>query len=102
MVADRLIHKVYLLHNDRARFGASLTPAERTLADMEQQSNLAPIVLGVLYLGSHWSLMVSFFCQLELGTLATHSDFNIPYLHNSLVHDWHHYACTSTHALFQL
>lgn len=48
------------------------------------QSNLLPIVLGVLYLNSHWSLMVSFFCQLELGTLSTHSDYNIPHLHNAL------------------
>jgi len=54
--------------------------------------NLCPIVLGLVILGSHWSMVNYFFCGLELGTLCTHSGYNVPYLFNSLIHDWHHFS----------
>ncbi|SCV67460.1 BQ2448_5071 [Microbotryum intermedium] len=57
-------------------------------------SNLLPIVLGILILGAHWSMMIMFFCSLELGTLNTHSGYNFVGGFNSLYHDWHHYAYT--------
>ena len=49
-------------------------------------------MLGVTILGSHWSMIVYFFCALELGTLDTHSGYNRPYGHDALVHDYHHFA----------
>lgn len=52
-------------------------------------SNLAPILLGVELLGAHWADMVLFFCSLELGTLSTHSGYNLPWNYNALQHDWH-------------
>lgn len=55
-------------------------------------SNLLPIILGLVILGSHWSLIVMYFCDLEIGTLCTHSGYNIPYCHRSLTHDYHHYS----------
>jgi sterol desaturase/sphingolipid hydroxylase (fatty acid hydroxylase superfamily) len=33
-----------------------------------------------------------FFCSLELGTLSTHSGYNLPWNFNALQHDWHHYS----------
>jgi methylsterol monooxygenase len=57
-------------------------------------SNLAPIFIGLLILGSHWSMIVYFFCGLEIGTLMTHSGYCIPYMHNPLRHDYHHFAFT--------
>lgn len=57
-------------------------------------SNLLPNVLGVIVCRAHWSLMIMFFCGLELGTLSTHSDFHLPFNYNALLHDWHHYAYT--------
>ncbi|KAG8894404.1 hypothetical protein FRB99_001289 [Tulasnella sp. 403] len=51
-----------------------------------------PIVLGLFLLGSHWSLIIMYFCDLEIGTLCTHSGYNIPYCHRSLTHDYHHYS----------
>ncbi|KAM0786821.1 hypothetical protein ACM66B_002252 [Microbotryomycetes sp. NB124-2] len=57
-------------------------------------SNLLPNVLGVIACKAHWSLMCMFFIGLELGTLSTHSDFNLPLNYNALLHDWHHYAYT--------
>jgi len=35
-----------------------------------------------------------FFASLQVGTLCTHSGYNIPGLFNALQHDWHHYAYT--------
>ncbi|KAG9049150.1 hypothetical protein FS837_011069 [Tulasnella sp. UAMH 9824] len=55
-------------------------------------SNLMPVILGLVILGSHWSLIVMYFCDLEIGTLCTHSGYNIPYCHRSLTHDYHHYS----------
>ena len=52
-------------------------------------SNLLPILLGVEILGAHWSDMVLFFCSLEMGTLSTHSGYNLPWNFNALQHDWH-------------
>ncbi|SCZ93832.1 BZ3500_MvSof-1268-A1-R1_Chr6-3g08915 [Microbotryum saponariae] len=57
-------------------------------------SNLLPIVLGIMILGAHWSLMIMFFCSLELGTLNTHSGYNFVGGFSALQHDWHHYAYT--------
>lgn len=53
-------------------------------------SNILPIVGGVLALQAHWSLLIMFFCSLELGTLCTHSGYNLPGSFNALQHDWHH------------
>ncbi|KAG9006651.1 hypothetical protein FRB90_009800 [Tulasnella sp. 427] len=55
-------------------------------------SNLMPVILGLCILGSHWSMIVMYFCDLEIGTLCTHSGYNIPYCHRALTHDYHHYA----------
>ncbi|TFK19028.1 hypothetical protein FA15DRAFT_602237 [Coprinopsis marcescibilis] len=60
-------------------------------------SNILPIVLGVAVLRSHWSLMVMFFCSLEMGTLATHSGYNLPFNSNALQHDWHHFFYTENY-----
>ncbi|KAF8316140.1 hypothetical protein DL93DRAFT_795090 [Clavulina sp. PMI_390] len=57
-------------------------------------SNIMPILLGVMILRSHWSMMVMFFCGLEVGTLSTHSGYNLPFNFNALQHDWHHYLFT--------
>lgn len=61
-------------------------------------SNILPILLGVLLLRSHWVCMIQFFCTLELGTLATHSGYNIPFSFLALTHDWHH-VCPSALSL---
>lgn len=52
-------------------------------------SNLLPILLGIEILRAHWCDMVLFFCSLELGTLSTHSGYDIPFSYNALTHDWH-------------
>lgn len=87
-------------------------------------SNLLPIVAGFVLLGqrAHISQLILFFCSLELGgsstklyanfkvtlsdprifspgppligTLSTHSGYNLPYNFNALQHDWHHYSFT--------
>lgn len=35
------------------------------------QSNLGPVALGIVLIRPHWSLMILFFCSLEIGTLNT-------------------------------
>lgn len=60
-------------------------------------SNILPIVLGVMILRPHWSLMVMFFCSLEIGTLSTHSGYNLPFNSNALQHDWHHFFYTENY-----
>ncbi|KAG9011040.1 hypothetical protein FRB94_008980 [Tulasnella sp. JGI-2019a] len=55
-------------------------------------SNIMPILLGLIILGSHWSLIIMYFCDLSIGTLSTHSGYNIPYWHRSLTHDYHHFS----------
>ncbi|KAL8287496.1 hypothetical protein RQP46_003354 [Phenoliferia psychrophenolica] len=57
-------------------------------------SNLFPLVVGILLLQAHWSMMIMFFCNLELGTLSTHSGYNFPGSFSALEHDWHHYSFT--------
>lgn len=57
-------------------------------------SNILPIVLGIILLRPHWSMNILFFCSLELGTLSTHSGYNIPGNFNALQHDFHHYSFT--------
>ncbi|KAG8845024.1 hypothetical protein FRB96_002752 [Tulasnella sp. 330] len=55
-------------------------------------SNIMPIFLGLNILGSHWSMIIMYFCDLSIDTLSTHSGYNIPYWHNALTHDYHHFA----------
>lgn len=57
-------------------------------------SNLLPIIAGLWRCDAHWSLAVMFFASLQIGTLCTHSDYNIPGLYDALQHDWHHYSFT--------
>lgn len=52
---------------------------------------------GVWILRSHWSMMIMFFCALELGTLSTHSGYNFPGGFNALHHDFHHYSFTENY-----
>ncbi|KAG8968310.1 hypothetical protein FRC03_007967 [Tulasnella sp. 419] len=54
-------------------------------------SNLMPVIIGLVILGSHWSMIIMFFSDLGFGTLCTHSGYNIPYAYRSLQHDFHHY-----------
>lgn len=49
-------------------------------------------MLGIVILKAHWSLMMLFFCSLELGTLSSHSGYNVPGNFAALKHDWHHCA----------
>jgi methylsterol monooxygenase len=42
-------------------------------------------------------MMVMFFCSLELGTLSTHSGYNLPWNSSALQHDWHHYIYTENY-----
>jgi sterol desaturase/sphingolipid hydroxylase (fatty acid hydroxylase superfamily) len=61
-------------------------------------SNILPVFLGILILQAHWSMMIMFFCSLELGTLGTHSGYNLPWNSYALQHDWHHYIYTENYA----
>ncbi|KAJ3151651.1 hypothetical protein HDU86_006070 [Geranomyces michiganensis] len=60
-------------------------------------SNLLPNVIGIAILRPHWSIMVFTFCFIEIGTIVSHSGYNIPYLLSSLRHDWHHFAFTENY-----
>ncbi|KAG9049149.1 hypothetical protein FS837_011068 [Tulasnella sp. UAMH 9824] len=55
-------------------------------------SNIMPVILGLVILGSHWSLIVMYFCDLGIGSQFIHSGYNIPYCRRSLIHDYHHYS----------
>ena len=44
-------------------------------------SNIMPVLIGTTILQSHWSMMIMFFCGLEVGTLSTHSGYNLPFNH---------------------
>ncbi|KAI5479183.1 C-4 methylsterol oxidase [Pseudohyphozyma bogoriensis] len=60
-------------------------------------SNQLPVLCSVVLARAHWSTLVMFFTALNLGTLGTHSGYNIPGLFNSLQHDWHHYSYTENY-----
>lgn len=60
-------------------------------------SNILPIILGLAILDSHVSLVIMFFCSLELATLSTHSGYSLPFNTNALQHDWHHYFYTENY-----
>ncbi|WOO82982.1 Fatty acid hydroxylase domain-containing protein 2 [Vanrija pseudolonga] len=88
----RLYASIHKLHHT---FTAPVALAS-TYATMTEHlfSNLLPIILGFLIMNTHWGMLVMFFNSLSCGTLATHSDYNIPGLYDALGHDWHHYAYT--------
>ncbi|KAL1406619.1 C-4 sterol methyl oxidase [Vanrija albida] len=65
-------------------------------------SNLFPLVISFIILKSHWSMFMLFFNMLQFDTLAAHSDYNIPFLADALVHDWHHYSYTENYGPFGL
>lgn len=60
-------------------------------------SNLFPLVISFVLLNSHWSMFMMFFNSLQFDTLCNHSEYNIPFLSDALMHDWHHYSYTENY-----
>ncbi|KAI9027054.1 C-4 methylsterol oxidase [Hyaloraphidium curvatum] len=60
-------------------------------------SNLIPPLFAPFVLGSHLSTFFLNLNILQLGTIVSHSDYHLPGLHNSTVHDYHHYSFTQNY-----
>lgn len=55
-----------------------------------QFSNLLPVVIGPVILGSHVSTTCMWYCLALVSTTISHCGYHLPFLPSPEFHDFHH------------
>lgn len=58
-----------------------------------QLSNLLPVVIGPVILGSHISTTCMWYCVALISTTISHCGYHLPFLPSPEFHDFHHLRC---------
>lgn len=58
-----------------------------------QLSNLLPVVIGPVILGSHVSTTCMWYCVALISTTVSHCGYHLPFLPSPEFHDFHHLRC---------
>lgn len=58
-----------------------------------QLSNLLPVVIGPVILGSHISTTSMWYCVALISTTISHCGYHLPFLPSPEFHDFHHLRC---------
>lgn len=58
-----------------------------------QLSNLLPVVIGPVILGSHISTTCMWYCVALISTTVSHCGYHLPFLPSPEFHDFHHLRC---------
>ena len=88
----RFIHKIH--HEWTAPIGIVAIyahPLEHAV------SNLGPIILGPLIMGSHIATAWMWFCLALMTTINTHSGYHLPLMPSPEAHDFHHLKYVATY-----
>jgi len=94
--SHRLLHKGFLwdyVHKTHHQFKAPVGMASEYAHPVEFiLSNLFPVILGPLLMGSHFAVTFAWIFTAISTTIAGHSGFSFPYgfLGESKKHDYHH------------
>lgn len=65
-----------------------------------QLSNLMPVVIGPVILGSHVSTTCMWYCVALISTTISHCGYHLPFLPSPEFHDFHHLRCVHFSILF--
>lgn len=65
-----------------------------------QLSNLLPVVIGPVILGSHVSTTCMWYCVALISTTISHCGYHLPFLPSPEFHDFHHLRCVHFSILF--
>lgn len=90
----RFIHKIH--HEWTAPIGIVAIyahPLEHAV------SNLGPIILGPLIMGSHIATAWMWFCLALMTTINTHSGYHLPLMPSPEAHDFHHLKFTQNYGV---